>query len=78
MLRSGGVVGGPYVAPSERAENADQQVELIFCNPDLIWRTEFPQPRIGQGAFQVAFQAVYKVCEDLGVACAVACGLSLR
>ena len=37
-------------------------VELIFCNPDLLWRSEFPRPRLGQGAFREAFQAVFKVC----------------
>ncbi|KAI9510922.1 HAD-like domain-containing protein, partial [Russula earlei] len=35
-------------------------VELIFCNPDLLWRSEFPVPRLGQGAFREAFQAVFK------------------
>ncbi|KAI0279514.1 HAD-hyrolase-like-domain-containing protein [Russula aff. rugulosa BPL654] len=35
-------------------------VELIFCNPDLLWRSEFPRPRLGQGAFREAFQAVFK------------------
>jgi ribonucleotide monophosphatase NagD (HAD superfamily) len=37
-------------------------VELVFCNPDLLWRSEFPRPRLGQGAFREAFQAVFKVC----------------
>ncbi|KAH9963811.1 HAD-like domain-containing protein [Russula dissimulans] len=23
-------------------------VELIFCNPDLLWQSEFPRPRLGQ------------------------------
>jgi len=40
-------------------------VELIFCNPDLLWRSEFPRPRLGQGAFREAFQAVFKVCHLL-------------
>jgi ribonucleotide monophosphatase NagD (HAD superfamily) len=40
-------------------------VELIFCNPDLLWRSEFPRPRLGQGAFREAFQAVFKVCRPL-------------
>ena len=53
VLQSGGIIGGPY--------KHDNNVELIFCNPDLIWRTEFDRPRIGQGGFRVAFQAVYKV-----------------
>lgn len=35
-------------------------MQLIFCNPDLLWGSSFPVPRIGQGGFRVAFQAVYK------------------
>ena len=40
-------------------------VEVIFCNPDLLWRSEFPRPRLGQGAFREAFQAVFKACRPL-------------
>ncbi|KAJ3534081.1 hypothetical protein NM688_g7188 [Phlebia brevispora] len=53
VILSGGLIGGPYKDP-------DGSVELIFCNPDLLWRNEFDRPRIGQGGFRVAFQAVYK------------------
>ncbi|KAF7796076.1 hypothetical protein EIP86_007247 [Pleurotus ostreatoroseus] len=56
VLQSGGLVGGPYTDDAARRN----EVELVFCNPDLIWRNEFERPRIGQGAFRVAFQAVYK------------------
>jgi len=35
-------------------------VELVFCNPDLIWQSDFETPRLGQGAFKVAFQAVFQ------------------
>ncbi|KAI0686731.1 HAD hydrolase [Cytidiella melzeri] len=56
VIRSGGVVGGPYLSPS-----SNPKVDLIFCNPDLLWRNEFPRSRLGQGAFKEAFQAVYKV-----------------
>ncbi|THV06710.1 HAD hydrolase [Dendrothele bispora CBS 962.96] len=53
VIQSGGVIGGPYIESSN-------PIEVIFCNPDLIWKSEFPQPRLGQGAFREAFQAVYK------------------
>lgn len=36
-------------------------IELIFCNPDMLWRGSHTYPRLGQGAFITAFQAVYKV-----------------
>ncbi|OCB86802.1 HAD hydrolase [Sanghuangporus baumii] len=35
-------------------------VKLYFCNPDLLWGSDYPTPRIGQGAFRVAFQSVYQ------------------
>ena len=67
VIRSRGIIGGPYVdahhigpARSPRSDVGDP-VELVFCNPDLLWKSDFPQPRIGQGAFREAFQAVYKV-----------------
>ena len=33
----------------------------MFCNPDLIWKSEFDRPRLGQGAFKESFLAVYQV-----------------
>ncbi|KAF9528509.1 HAD-like domain-containing protein [Crepidotus variabilis] len=56
VLQSGGVIGGPYISSRGRTP----PVELVFCNPDLIWRSDFDRPRIGQGAFKVAFQSVYR------------------
>ncbi|KAJ7647569.1 HAD-like domain-containing protein [Roridomyces roridus] len=56
VIQSGGFVGGPYV-PLDQQKNP---VELVFCNPDLIWRSDFSTPRLGQGAFKEAFQAVFK------------------
>lgn len=55
VIQSGGIVGGPYGAVPPRP------IELVFCNPDLLWRSDFERPRLGQGAFREAFQAVYKV-----------------
>jgi ribonucleotide monophosphatase NagD (HAD superfamily) len=56
VILAGGIIGGPY------DYELKQKVDLVFCNPDLIWKSEFPQPRFGQGAFKIAFQAVFKVC----------------
>jgi len=58
VILAGGIIGGPY------DYGLKQKVELVFCNPDLIWKSEFPQPRFGQGAFKTAFQAVFKVCSS--------------
>ena len=77
VIRSRGIIGGPYLDAHAEASQTEQPsqirmgrdssssssnpVELVFCNPDLLWKSDFPQPRIGQGAFREAFQAVYKV-----------------
>ncbi|KAF8909869.1 HAD-like domain-containing protein [Mucidula mucida] len=57
VIQSGGIIGGPYISLQQQI---NEPVELVFCNPDLIWRSDFPRPRLGQGAFKEAFQAVYK------------------
>ncbi|KAG7090938.1 hypothetical protein E1B28_010010 [Marasmius oreades] len=54
VIQSGGVIGNPYV------DHTSHPVEIVFCNPDLLWKSDFPRPRIGQGAFKESFQAVYK------------------
>ena len=54
---SGGIVGGPY----RYHGNGGNGVELIFCNPDLLWRSDYPWSRYGQGVFKEAFQAVFRV-----------------
>jgi hypothetical protein len=58
IVQSNGIVGGPYVDPKTNKN----PVKLVFCNPDLLWKSDFPRPRIGQGGFKVAFQGVYEVC----------------
>jgi len=58
ILRSRTRCAGTPYGPLNQPEN---HVELIFCNPDLLWRGALEQPRLGQGAFIDAFQAVYKV-----------------
>lgn len=56
VLLSGGIIGGPYT-------KEQVPIDLVFCNPDILWRSEFERPRLGQGAFREAFQAVFKVCK---------------
>jgi len=53
--------GAPYRSLNESNSPEEPPVELVFCNPDLLWRGAFERPRLGQGAFVEAFQAVYKV-----------------
>ncbi|KAJ6495631.1 HAD-like domain-containing protein, partial [Mycena vitilis] len=56
VIQSNGVIGGPYIP----LEDQINPIELVFCNPDLIWGSDFDRPRLGQGAFKAAFQAVFK------------------
>jgi ribonucleotide monophosphatase NagD (HAD superfamily) len=68
VVRARGIVGGPYLPhPMHKGDEHSKPVEVIFCNPDLIWRSDFERPRLGQGAFRIAFQAVYKVASSLPV-----------
>ncbi|RDX47110.1 HAD hydrolase [Lentinus brumalis] len=56
VIRSRGIIGGPYLDTPK----PEKPIELVFCNPDLLWKSDFPQPRLGQGAFRLAFQAVHE------------------
>ena len=71
VLQSGGVISGPYVPINANGKAVvggplgigagGREIELVFCNPDLIWKNEFDRPRLGQGAFKESFLAVYQV-----------------
>lgn len=56
-ILSGGIIGGPH----QPIEQQKAPVQLVFCNPDLLWKSDFERPRLGQGSFKMAFQAVFKV-----------------
>ena len=32
---------------------------IHFSNPDVLWKSEHPFPRFGQGAFKLALRALY-------------------
>lgn len=64
VIQSGGIVGGPYVSKCAR-----KPVDLVFCNPDLVWRSDFEHPRTGQGTFKEAFQAVFKALTGAAYPC---------
>ncbi|KAG8823121.1 hypothetical protein FRC17_009399 [Serendipita sp. 399] len=52
--------GGDYRRHSATTnDDGDERVELIFCNPDLVWRGAYPEPRLGQGGFREAFQSLH-------------------
>ncbi|KAJ3810587.1 HAD-like domain-containing protein [Lentinula aff. lateritia] len=58
VLQSGGLLEGPYLDISTQQSNP---IQVVFCNPDLLWKSDFPRPRLGQGAFKASFEAVYKM-----------------
>lgn len=43
-----------------RARRADGHPPLLFSNPDVLWSNAHPVPRLGQGAFRAALEAVYE------------------
>lgn len=55
--------------PSNDTAESDSEakVELVFCNPDLVWGSEFPIERIGQGGFRVALLSVYNVSRSIAL-----------
>ncbi|EJD03270.1 HAD hydrolase [Fomitiporia mediterranea MF3/22] len=61
ICNNGYVLPAPKRPTTEALAPQEQEpVSLVFCNPDLLWGNEYPTPRIGQGGFRVAFQAVYQ------------------
>lgn len=36
-----------------------QTVKVFFSNPDLLWATDYPAPRFGQGAFAAALKTLH-------------------
>ncbi|KAH8119510.1 HAD hydrolase [Phellopilus nigrolimitatus] len=61
ILLNGGSVLPALAGPtaSTLVPENEGAVKLVFCNPDLLWRSDFPVPRLGQGGFRIAFEAVY-------------------
>ncbi|TFY68676.1 hypothetical protein EVJ58_g861 [Rhodofomes roseus] len=63
ICQSGGIIGGQYGSGGAAGRDSTPQTggrhrpELIFCNPDLLWKANFERPRLGQGGFKIAFQA---------------------
>ena len=55
ILRGNGFLAEPTSHPSAN------DVEVIFCNPDLLWKNEWEGPRLGQGGFRKAWEGVWSV-----------------
>ena len=55
ILRGNGSLEGPA------SDSSANDVEVIFCNPDLLWKNEWEGPRLGQGGFRKAWEGVWSV-----------------
>ena len=55
ILRGNGFLSEPASDPTAN------DVEVIFCNPDLLWKNEWEGPRLGQGGFRKAWEGVWSV-----------------
>ena len=55
ILRGNGFLAEPTSDPTVN------DVEVIFCNPDLLWKNEWEGPRLGQGGFRKAWEGVWSV-----------------
>ena len=43
------------------SDHSANDVEIIFCNPDMLWKNEWEGPRLGQGGFRKAWEGVWSV-----------------
>ena len=55
LLRSADGVYGTLAGPGSGG-----RVPMFFTNDDLVWASQYDTPRLGQGAFRTAVQAVFK------------------
>jgi len=45
--------------PGEVEYEEDHQIPIYFSNPDLLWKTQYPHGRFGQGAFRITLHSLY-------------------
>ena len=53
-VSAGGVIG------EWSPEGNPRRVKVYFSDPDLLWASEHPAPRLGQGGFATALKALFK------------------
>eukprot|EP00470_Lotharella_oceanica_P003915 CAMPEP_0170172240 /NCGR_PEP_ID=MMETSP0040_2-20121228/5479_1 /TAXON_ID=641309 /ORGANISM="Lotharella oceanica, Strain CCMP622" /LENGTH=471 /DNA_ID=CAMNT_0010412803 /DNA_START=50 /DNA_END=1465 /DNA_ORIENTATION=+ len=46
--------------PGEVEFEPDRRIPVVFSNPDLLWKTQYPHARFGQGAFRLSLEACYR------------------
>ncbi|KAH8081835.1 HAD-like domain-containing protein [Filobasidium floriforme] len=45
---------------SSVGSEGEEHMPLVFSNPDLEWQSDYPLPRLGQGAFRMSVETIYK------------------
>ncbi|GAB5360172.1 hypothetical protein AAMO2058_000604700 [Amorphochlora amoebiformis] len=50
--------------PGEVEYEPKRRIPVVFSNPDLLWKTQYPHSRFGQGAFRLALEACYRARLD--------------
>ncbi|WVR07444.1 TIGR01456 family HAD hydrolase [Kwoniella sp. DSM 27419] len=48
-----------------RTAGVKGDVEVVFSNADVEWRSDWPIPRLGQGAFRHSLESIYKITTGL-------------
>lgn len=46
--------------PGEALSKSHQDVQIILCNPDLLFASEYPWPRFGQGLLKTALVSAFR------------------
>ncbi|SAM08930.1 hypothetical protein [Absidia glauca] len=57
----------PYSQPKNITEASQKRNNSFTMSNDLIWSTDFPAPRLGQGAFKEALEGLYKALTSNGL-----------
>ena len=61
LLGNGYMSGAALSSRAKHKTDTASDIEIIFCNPDLLWKNEFEEPRLGPGGFKSAWNAVWTV-----------------
>ncbi|KAK4688998.1 hypothetical protein P7C73_g1117, partial [Tremellales sp. Uapishka_1] len=48
-----------------RKQKEGGEIPLLFTNPDLEWRSDYPLSRFGMGAFRLSVESIYKATTGL-------------
>ncbi|WVN90213.1 TIGR01456 family HAD hydrolase [Cryptococcus depauperatus CBS 7841] len=59
--------GGYLGTRAECGKGENESIELIMSNADVEWRSDWPILRLGQGAFRIGLDAIYKATTGLNL-----------